>query len=693
MLRGLRLLGGVNPEFVTKRYVAKYTGQPLEYLERLRLFDGVQYKVDAGGNSTYQWAELYRRIGKYKLNPVPKTHPNAKYQPDEIIADLDVNERTYRLNVNKGLLKVTKNEETGSVVILYKDYDWFRRNYHIPTLIDRMGTFTLGISEVCTLLGVKRITLTRYLRRRVVTYTKKNSHKANRRFSRDDIIGWLNGDDVTDKDKSMVVGKRRFRKNPMPESLTYTLACIYTGLKKYSVKYYVRQNVLKLDPNNKSRILTSSLDRLYMIQWNFSAYGDGRAYYTRTNIRNKFEVPDLWIDTYIRGVCDVYNCHRKRVTAAEHEKEHPKNAYGIYYLRGWAREDVDAAIARGGECPIPKLVASVNYKAKNVTDKKALAKRKAELYKQRIKVYETVPDPVELAINGVLMKKELETEARRREATEEYMKKVAYRNQVARSLDIGETKRAVITGQRLLQYSDNPENVYIVYSRSNIANLFSKTHPEPGACTLYAQDHQIETVAKNVVFTVFSGIWRASRRLTALNSKHIPAWIILTSSTSRITDMNFADKLKAVPYEVSAVGAYGYEYFLPDGTWVKCPATYGMYSVYDSELNLSGWTVGTRGFNGHHEVAMIDGPFIAIRGTFQPLLDNFYKFYKLGDGGHAYVNAAISLMMHKLGRTMWQIPVECSKCSAHDVPFDSLKWHDAEQTLITFAKNSFVDNN
>ena len=187
------------------------------------------------------------------------------------------------------------------------------------------------------------------------------------------------------------------------------------------------------------------------------------------------------------------------------------------------------------------------------------------------------------------------------------------------------------------------------------------------------------------VFSVFANIARVAGTIVRLEPKTVPSWIILVPSSSIISDPSFYMKLDEVPPEYGAVAPYGYEYTLPDGSWVKCPATYGMYSQYSKENSLlCKRVVGTRSVVGNHEVAVLDGPFVAVRGGYLKMIAELKKFHVLGDG-RSYVPYAISMIMKRLGVKMLQIEVDSLGCTDFDPETRGLDWNRAERMLISFA--------
>jgi hypothetical protein len=156
-----------------------------------------------------------------------------------------------------------------------------------------------------------------------------------------------------------------------------------------------------------------------------------------------------------------------------------------------------------------------------------------------------------------------------------------------------------------------------------------------------------------------------------------------------INDIQFPEKLAAVPADVAAVGAFGYERFMPDGSWMESPFSYGIYSAFDVDVRNSEWVMGKKGVNGSHQVAVIDGPFIAVRGIYGDILAELRQFSPLwqGDTGQRLMAAVISLVLGRMGLKLMQLPIDCSMCRQQPVMPGSLDWNRIEDTLIKFYKH------
>ena len=82
---------------------------------------------------------------------------------------------------------------------------------------------------------------------------------------------------------------------------------------------------------------------------------------------------------------------------------------------------------------------------------------------------------------------------------------------------------------------------------------------------------------------------------------------------------------------------------------------------------------------------MLDGPFVAIRGGYLPILRNWHKLYRFGDG-RGCVPYVVSMMMHRMEVKMMQIEVDSSWCVDINRPFTALEWNQLEPKFVEIGK-------
>ena len=94
--------------------------------------------------------------------------------------------------------------------------------------------------------------------------------------------------------------------------------------------------------------------------------------------------------------------------------------------------------------------------------------------------------------------------------------------------------------------------------------------------------------------------------------------------------------------------------------------------------------LGTAAVNGMHEVAVLDGPFVAIRGEMLDKFKEIHYFNSLGEC-RSTMGPIVSAICRRYRMGMMQIPVS-SACSAeYIVSTDSPRWHEIEDRIITYV--------
>lgn len=695
MLGDLRYKGGES-EFVPVSTIAKHIGRPISLLTDTDFLNDIPFKQPGlNGLKVYNFERAMAKLRSYGIEPPNKNHPMAKWRPAEIIADLDVNERTYLRLVKQGYITEQPADEYGKF-IYYKDYDYFIKNY-VPSKMVRWLPPKMPMKDCAAFLGLKIGRLRHYVRIGKATCIQAVRRDGKRRFrgmTRDQISLYLNNiyAEAKAKNKAATV---LFRKIPLPDKLTVNLCRNYMKIsdRTYRLMLNGRQLVpekVKVGRITKNFFTKSDLDELYVVLQNKACYGDYLPYYSRNHIKNKFGKTDFWIDTYVKDKCRTMAGINSAPITTEERRALKKTAkqFTPSYM-GWIKEEVDAVIASGVDVdPVFEYKVYKDRKTLDKTNHNDLSHLRAVRRKLRSMPipYKPVDDELELSIRAAIERKDFEQEERKKQAIANTIKIESERNQVRRMLGITEAAKVKITPNRLLRESNVPEIVTIVYNRTESVGIYTKYSREPNDCIFYTKD----TVtyfkrSEQPIFSVFLNIAKRAHTIMSLPPKVDPAWIILVAGSSMVPDSNFFNKLRAVPDEYAAVAPFGYEYFLPNGSWVNCPSTYGMYSLYsDVNPELARRVIGTKSAVGCHEVAVLDGPFVAIRGGYLPLLKELKSFHVLGDG-RSYVPYAISMMMKRLGTKMLQIEVDSSMCADFVPSTNSLDWNKAETMLIRFG--------
>ena len=699
MLGDLRRFGG-KPAYVKADTIAKYCGRSVEALQAINFFNGIPYKMDVLRRKLYHYTMALKKLRIFCLEPPCRTHPYAKWRPDEIIAELDVNPRTYLKLVKNGYIKEQPADEYGKY-IYFKDYDYFIRNY-VPARMLNFLPPVMTMAEAGMFLHMTPSTMKSKFFHKAIDLLFTVDAEGKKRFtgmSKEMLISYIR----KPFENRIRWSKKFLNPKPMPNEMSKNMAAFYLKVPPETVAGWAQRFGIRphaKDSTGNMRVYyKADLDYIYEQIQNHKYYGDGNSYYTIDNIRNKFGKTEYWIKKMIVGRCRVVERTGDMPISLDELDEmnwdysrKGENNLAIWF-KGWYKEDVDKIIASGEDIdPVDELKEwHENFNADRTSKMEWNRKRSAYL-KQRVRKSNLgrfkVPtaedaDPFELAIDAAMEEKELAREARLVEVGKMYAETQARRNQLRKALGLNIKEEVRLPREIILENSTEPEIINVVYYRNEGLKLFSKTNVfSKTTCTFHARDYR--TYFKNKETQQFStliNIGRVANKLIEINYKTPPAWFVLVPGTSMISDPAFHAKLRNVPTEYAAVAPFGYEYLLPNGTWMNCPATYGMFSEYSSNTLYSRRVAGTRSVVGCHEVAVMDGPFIAIRGGYLGLLTKFGELRGLGDG-RTLVPFIMSMMLHRIGARMCQIEVDSTRCADYNQDTEQMEWDKVELMLL-----------
>ena len=715
MLERIRRQG--QEEYVPVRYIAREANRSVPELQKMKFFDGIPFKVTYKGTKHYHLDTCLKKLAQYGMHQRAMKYPTAKWRPCEIIADLGIHSSTYLRMVKKGLIKVQPADDYGKF-IYWKDYEWFLKNY-VPSKWYNKLPKTMNVNDSATFIGIGPGQL-RYAAKMgkvdIVYRIDKRGNKRYRWLTSDQIISYIN----RTLDEAKYKATALMRERPLPDKLSSNLASIYMKISRRYLAKLVAMGILHPEKVKKGRRYhnyfdKAELDRAYDGFQQMVFYGTGRKFYTKANIRNKYGKTDYWISELVAGKCRVvcpcnpsnYRTSSKKVldpeTYAKLNAEERANGRPGYPMFGWFQEDVDAIVASGAEVDQTieltefrkqhmKNLDKTNYRALRAKEKKAEKKRIRTKKQNDNYIVCTKPplDEFEASLKAAMMEQELRSEQHADEVKRQIYEVESERNQLRRLLGIKEKSKVVLSAKTLIRHSDIPLVVAILYRRRSANSpVLYKKHVEGDLreVTMVASDTPLQMKRKlHAQMSVFLNIARTAKRIIRYGVKKTPSWIVLAHTSSVIYDQSFLRKLANVPSEYGAVGAFGYGYVLPDGTWTRCPETYGMYSeVSINDGMMSKRVAGTVSVTGMHEVAVLDGPFVAIRGGYLRMLLDFNKLYRFGDG-RGCVPYVISMIMRRMGVKMCQIEVDCSLCTELNAPYTQMEWNAIEPKLLALSQ-------
>lgn len=685
-------------EYLTARRIAKVFGISQEFLSELGLLSRVDYIVCQNRTKAYLWkqvvAEMYRRGFTVKV----PDHPMAEVNVDTLVADTGVDVKNFYKQIKLG--RITPHRRPGEryLYVYMGEYDKFLRSYFLPDSLRWIGSQPLGSGEAAIFCGYKdTAAFTAALARGVMPVHRIQGVKgARRKITKSDLASWLEN------------CRKTFRRNPLPDALPVKLAAMYMRRSVWQFKKITKH--LEVVPGRPGYYTRESMDRWYMREWCMKAYGEHSCYYTPAQICAKFNRTVGWVNEFIVGKCDVYTTRRYVMTQEEFRKNYVGKPDQYPFIYGYHKPAVEAIVkaspemhtipeiddAREGVHRHPHGVRQLTQSKEESIRMKIAAGMRKTMKRKAKDAKEHAPDAplpirknsIELGIKASLQRNALERDAKYREERKRAHAAEKEQNELRQILGIT-PKRERVTPKMLLQTSKVPLNVYVVHTLGYSSGMFTDRMPEKDAYVVRSPELYLPVKSNKEQSNSFSLVSNAYDKVISFKPAVPPAWYVLVGGNTVINDMGFPEKLDAVPPEVAAVGAFGYENFLHNGSWIDGPS-YGIYSTFPTDLKSSEWVMGKRSVNGSHQVVVLDGPFIAVRGIYGDVLGDLRQFSPLveGDVGQRMVAAVVSIVLSRMGLKLMQIPVDCSMCSDQPIKPGTLEWNRIEDLLIKFYRHT-----
>ena len=234
-----------------------------------------------------------------------------------------------------------------------------------------------------------------------------------------------------------------------------------------------------------------------------------------------------------------------------------------------------------------------------------------------------------------------------------------------------------------MRNSESREIITLVYNHNN-CNIFKDRSLSKYDLAVFVHDQDFRLRRRVVNNSITRLIQRGITNSIMSKVKMLPEWIVIVPGSSIINDINLYETLRSVPPEIMAVAPFGYEYVQFDGTWTRCSRTYGYYQKYSLSPPTNEMVLGTAGVNGMHPVAVLDGPFVAVRGEMLDKLKEIHYFNVLGECRSA-MGPIVSAVCRRYGLGMMQVPVSSSCSAEYSVSFSSPRWHEIEDRIITYV--------
>ena len=622
----------VTPEFVGFQYLSKYLNIPTSKLKSSRMFDDVPFRYNENGMKMFRFTAAMDAVAKYRITPPDNLHPRHEFTQAEAMLELKFKPGQYIRFVKSGKLRTHKSEKTGKTVVYRRDIERFYREWYPYYLIMQM-TAPVRRSVAAMLMGIS------IKRLKILTKEGKIHHEPRERrqpykYSKSAMLAYLNPDRI---------GRRWFRKTPLPESVPAEIAAIYMGWTNSYFRKMREYHEVKPTPETKDahtylysradldNLIDSHNDRVY--------YCEGYTYYTRRAIQYKFLKSERWIDEFISGKCR-YVLNDGSIA--------PPTAKPGMVIRGWVKADVEKVVAKGVECKIRKKQPMKLY-VRTGCSKAALATPPV--------IFANPVEQMEAAIAASIQEREAEKQKKSRAVLDKVNREYEQLNAIRNILSSGpEVRRTVPTRNDILRLSEERQIVTFLFSSDGLHGRYDEYPNVKDECVFRMTCGKVYGRRK-IPPSFARAINNAIVKFKSLSVRFTPKWVIIASSTSFISDPMFHKCLDEVPAEVGAVAPFGYEYRLADGSWIGCPNTYGFYGLYSEITGEHRRVFGTRAIDGMHPVQVMDGPFVALRGEYLRELGYISFFQQLGDQ-RGLLGPSVSALCLKFSIPMMQIPVE-----------------------------------
>ena len=620
------------PEFVETAFLANYLRTSTAKLKASNILADVPFRYNTNGKRLYRYTAAMDAIDKYHVNPPDSLHPLHEFTQAEAMLELRMKPDQFKKFLETGKLRWHLSERTGHKAIYRKDIERFYREWFPEYLVMRV-TAPVPRAMAATLLGISFYQLKSRAKEGRISYEPRKRGDPYR-YSKSEMLRYLHS-----------IPRRWFRKKPLPDFIPSSLATVYMGVSNPQFDNLRMLGVVKLAKNPvgtgarkfcyRRSELDDAIDKIQARTY----YCEGQSFYTRRAVKYKFLKSERWIDEFIVGKC-------RRVL--DRDEIAPPTGATSKPPRGWVREDVERIVASGVEVKLAKK-RKVSITVKRRASANSLSTPPV--------VFANPVDQMEAAIAASISAKKEESRSRKHAVLQKLDEESARLNAIRNILTSGPEHRQSRPSRRdMLRFAEERPIVTFLFSSSGMRGRYDEYPCSKEECIFRVTCGRI--IGKRKIPPSFAQA--ISNALTIYNTQEarlVPAWVILVSATSTITDPTFHRALADVPPEIGAVAPFGYEYLLPDGSWDRCPVSYGTYGMYSEVTGERRRVDGIADTFGSHRVAVMDGPFVALRGEYLPDLRYIKFFRQLGDQ-RGLLGPVISGICRKFGIPMMQIPVE-----------------------------------
>jgi len=657
--RLIKKMNEPEPEFVSEKWVADYIQKDVEYVRKIKLCEMVPFRLDEKGHKIYKTSVIKHRVMKYRLMPPSNDHPLFEMTQEEAMVYLNIHSPAkYMKHVRAGDIKVHLNAN-GKKRVYREDADEFLRTFDRLYLLKYVRE-PLLFTDAALLFGFKISNMKFMIKAKRIEVEPRKKYEV-RKVSHETLLKFA---------QERVANGHKFRRNPIPEYMPRSIAEIYCAAVP-EARNAVRGKLVKCEqyttPEGKVKwgISKAKLDSLISKCWRGRCYGSGKQpYYNARQIEFIFGKSQAWIDTFIRGKCPLVDKYGDRV-----EKKEAFNK-----ICGWEKKAVEEIIASGVEyCPVIRMGKTIkNPEPKRFTTPKP-----------KTVITRSVVDIIENAFDNAYSEREFAKEQHARDIIKSKNDKKREREAMRIELGFEPTRELLLRRDNVLKYSENREIISLVYTHSG-CNIYKDRSLTKYDLAVFVRDQDLRLRRRVTPNSSTRLVLRGIENSIVPKVKMLPEWIIIVPGTSIINDINLYETLRSVPKEIMAVAPFGYEYTQFDGTWSQCTRTYGYYQTYNLSPASNQMVLGSAEVNGCHQVEVLDGPFVAVRGEMLDKLKEIHYFNVLGECRGA-MGPIVSAICRRYRLGMMQVPVSSSCAAGYVIPFNSPKWHEIEDRIINYV--------
>lgn len=653
------------PEFLGYMQISRYLNIPTPKLKASGIFADIPFRYDEGGKRIFKYTAVMDAIAKYRVSPPDTMHPLHEFTQAEALVELGMKPEIYSRYRKEGKIRVHRSERTGHLAVYRKDINRFYREWWPEYLVANMVIPPVKRTMAALLLGIGIPHLKRMTHDGKISYEPRQRRQPYK-YSKSEMLRYM-----------QARKNRWYRRNPLPEFLQPCLAAAYMGITEERLVNLRVIGVVKYAENPvgtgackwcyRRSELDDAIDRINGQIY----YCDGMEYYTRRAIKYKFLKNDLWVDEYIAGKCRRVMSAGKIIPPTGETKGPPC---------GWLKEDVERIVASGVEVKIRKKAPSSMKRKYRKISKAATPPV----------VFSNPVEQMEAAISAA-MRMEKENRVKKRSDAMRKVQAESERLQAIRNILTGgpATRQSRPSRNDMLRFATERPIVTLLFSSTGYRGKYDEYPNAKDEC-IFRVSCRKSFGRRQIPPSFARAISNALKIYNKNDAALTPSWVIIVSATSLIPDPMFHKYLDEVPTNVGAVAPFGYGHMLPDGSWDRCPDSYGSYGLY-SELTKEHRKVdGIVANTGSHPVQVMDGPFVALRGEYMSELQYINYFQQLGDQ-RGLLGPVVSAICMKFGIPMMQIPVESWGSMEYIVRPGTPEMNLAIERIATFVERPLDD--